>query len=188
MPTILVTPPAAEPVSLADAKAHLRAEHAAEDELIGTLITTARRHAEAKTGLAFITQKWLHYRDGWPAESALPLPLAPLISIEEVAVFGADDIKAVLDPAHYCVDAASRPPRIVMRDARVWPAPGRIANGISVSATFGFGPGQDDVPEQLRQAVLLLVAHWYDHRGNANPPPVPLTVAALLAPFREARL
>jgi len=188
MPSILISPPALEPVSLAEAKAHLRISHADEDALISTLIAVARRHAEAQTGLVFVSQGWRHFRDDWPEDGVVELPLAPLLSVDEVAVYGDDDLKAVIDPAHYYVDAASRPPRLLLRGSRVWARPGRIGNGIAIEVTAGFGSTAADVPEPLRQALLQLVAHWYEHRGNSDPPPLPLTVAALLAPFREVRL
>ena len=187
MPSILVTPPAAEPVSLAEAKAHLRVAHADEDQIIGTLIIAARRHAEAQTGLALVSQQWRHFRDDWPDDGIVLLPLAPLLSVDEVAVYGDDDVKAVVDPAHYYMDAASRPPRLLLRGSRVWARPGRIGNGVAVLVTIGFGAAVA-VPAGLRQAVLQLVAHWYEHRGNANPPPAPLTAGTLLAPFRGLHL
>lgn len=188
MPSILITPPALEPVPLADAKAHLRVGHADDDAMIGMLITAARRHIEAQTGLVLLSQQWQHFRDDWPDRGIVSLPLSPVLSVDEVAVHGEDDTKAVIDPAHYYVDTASRPPRLLLRGSRVWARPGRAANGISISVTAGFGSAADDVPEPLRQAHLLLIAHWYEHRGNANPPPLPLTISTLLAPFREKRL
>lgn len=188
MPSILITPPAVEPVSLAEAKAHLRVGHADEDALISTLITAARRHTEAQTGLAFLSQQWRLFRDDWPEDGIVHLPLAPLMSVDEVAVYGDDDVKAVIDPAHYYADAASRPPRLLLRGSRVWARPGRIGNGVALLFTAGYGASGAAVPADLRQAVLQLVAHWYEHRGAANPPPPPLTVNTLLGGFREMHL
>jgi uncharacterized phiE125 gp8 family phage protein len=188
MPFLLVTPPAAEPVSLGDAKAHLRIAHSDDDALVGTLIATARRIVEARSGLALMAQTWTCFRDAWPEDGVLTIPLAPLIAVDELAVYGEDDAKAVIDPAHYFADLASRPPRILLRGSRVWQPPGRALNGIAVTVAAGFGAAAAAVPEPLRHAVLVLVAHWYEHRGNAAPPPVPLTVEALIRPYREVRL
>ena len=187
MPSILVTPPATEPVSLAEAKAHLRISHVDEDQFIGTLIIAARRHAESQTGLALVSQQWRHFRDDWPDDAAIPLPLAPLLSVDEVATYGDDDVKTVIIPTYYYADAVSRPPRLLLRGSRVWARPGRIGNGVAILVTVGFGAAAA-VPAELRQAVLQLVAHWYEHRGNANPPPAPLTAGTLLAPFRGLHL
>ena len=188
MPSILTTPPALEPVSLAEAKAHLRVGHADEDGTIGKLIVAARRQAEAQTGLALISQGWSHFRDDWPEDGTVELPLAPVIALDTVKVFGEDDTAAMIDPAHYYVDRLSRPARLLLRGSRVWARPGRIGNGIEIALTAGFGTIATDVPEQLRQAILQLVAHWYEHRGNGEDAAAPLAVADLFAAFRARRL
>ena len=188
MPSILITPPAAEPISLAEAKAHLRAVHADEDQLIGTLINSARRIVEARSGLLLIQQTWKCYLDDWPETGIIDLPLSPVQAIADLAVYGEDDIAALIDPAHYFADTLSRPARLVMRGSRAWARPGRAANGIAITLTVGFGAAASAVPAPLRQAILILVAHWFEHRGNANPPPLPLTLDALIRPYRGVRL
>lgn len=188
MASVLVTPPAIEPVSLAEAKAHLRITHADEDQLISTLIISARRIVEARAGLVLIEQDWTCYFDDWPDDGMISLPLSPVMTVEDLSVLGEDDVPAVIDPAHYYVDLASRPARLLLRGSRVWARPGRIANGIAIAVTAGFGGAASTVPEPLRQAILMLVAHWHEHRGNAEPPALPLTLDALIQPYREVRL
>ena len=188
MPSKLITPPTVEPVTLAEAKAHMRVSHAEEDQLISTLISTARRIVEARSGLVLLQQVWTSYLDDWPEAGLVELPFAPVMSVNMVAVFGEDDVEASIDPAHYYADTASRPPRLMLRGSRVWAKPGRIANGIAITVTAGFGSAASSVPEPLRQAVLILVAHWFEHRGAADPPPLPLTFDTLVRPWREVRL
>lgn len=188
MPAFLLAPPAAEPVTLAMAKAHLRIGHGDEDPLIAALVASARRVAEARTGLCFVTQRWLCLFDGWPEDGVLTLPVAPLAAIAEVAVFAADGSKSVVGPELYETDLASRPPRIARKGIAAWPAPGRSFNGIGITVDAGFGVTPDSVPEPLRQTILLLVGHWYAHRGDDSAPQLPASIAALLAPFREVRL
>ncbi|MCA3555303.1 head-tail connector protein [Aestuariivirga sp.] len=188
MGQVLVQAPASEPVSLAEAKAQLRVVNADDDQLIASLVTAARRVVEARTGLSLIAQDWLCFRDQWPGDGAIELPVAPLRAVEEIAVFGEDDAKAVIDPAHYFADAASRPPRVLLRGSREWPRPGRAANGIAIRAEAGFGTSPQDVPQPLRQAILLLVAHFYAQRGEEAGSGVPLTLNALLEPYRMVRL
>jgi uncharacterized phiE125 gp8 family phage protein len=108
--------------------------------------------------------------------------------VDEVATYSEDGIKAVVDAAHYYADLASRPPRLMLRGSRVWARPGRVGNGIAITVTAGFGAAAADVPEPLRQAILALVGHWYEHRGEGRPPSPPLTVDTLIRPFREIRL
>jgi len=188
MSSILTTPPAVEPVSLAEAKAHLRIGHADEDAMISGLIIAARRHAEAHTGLALISQGWSHFRDDWPEGGVVELPLSPLIAVTQVKTWGEDDVAAIIDPAHYYTDWISRPARLLLRGSRVWARPGRIGNGIEILLTVGFGATAADVPAELRQAILDLVAHWHAQRGDEAETGLPLTVATVIERFREKRL
>src|SRR6266540_3870411 len=114
MKSILISPPLAEPVSLAEAKAHLRIDGASEEALITRLISAARRHVEAATGLALIAQGWSHFLDYWPAGPVVELPIAPVMAIEDVVVFGEDDDASTLDPAHYYADTVARRARLVL--------------------------------------------------------------------------
>jgi uncharacterized phiE125 gp8 family phage protein len=192
MAMILTVAPALEPVSLSQAKAHLRVDHDDEDALISSLVTAARVHIETGAGAAFITQQWRLVIDAWPVDGAVRLPLAPLQSIDEVLVRDADGVGEVLDAADYFVDAASNPPRLVAERGAGWPRPLQVASGIEILFTAGFGPAAGDVPQPLLQAVLLLVAHWYETREPVSPDGsdgvIPLTVNALVAPYRRARL
>lgn len=187
MPAIIVAGPAAEPVTLAVARAHLRIGHNEEDQLVAALIASARRVAEARTGLCFISQRWLCLYDRWPEDGMVRLPVAPLIAVAEVALFKADGTKTVAPPGTYQVDTAARPPRL-WPEAGAWPPPSRAVNGIGITVEAGFGAAPDAVPEPLRQAILLLAAHWYAHRGDDSATQLPPGVAALLAPYRAVRL
>lgn len=188
MPAILVGPPTVEPVTLAMAKAHLRIGHGEEDQPIAALIAAARRVAEARTGLCFIKQRWLCLYDRWPEDGIILLTVSPLIVVVEVAVFAADGVKTVLDPLVLDADGAAQPPRLLRKSGASWPAPGRSFNGVGITVDAGFGVTPDSVPEPLRQAILLLVGHWYAHRGDDSAPQLPAGVAALLAPYRAVRL
>lgn len=185
MTLILVTPPATEPVARDDAKSFLRLEHDEEDALIDTLIAAARLHAEAATRRALIAQGWRLVLDGWPARRLIELPLAPVVSVDSVTVYDAAGEPTVLDASSYVVDTLSTPARILVRQGA---APGAAFNGIEVDFTAGYGPEPDAVPTPLRQAMMMLVVHWYELRepvafGGA-PHSVPNGLEALIAPYR----
>jgi uncharacterized phiE125 gp8 family phage protein len=181
MPFILTTPPAAEPVSLAEAKAHLRVTHAEDDAYIGALIKTARQSVESETGLGLMPQGWSLFLDDWPCDGIVKIPLAPVLAVTEVKIYGADNMGVTLDPASYVEDRVSRPARLKMLS---WVKPGRAVNGIEILLSIGFAT----VPEPLRQAVLLLVGHWHATRGDGPAEARPLMVSHLIQPYREARL
>lgn len=183
MTLTLLAPPSAEPVSLAEAKGHLRVTFDAEDALIGRLITAARQRIEAELGLSLIETRWREQRDRWPAEGdgVIELARGPLLIVEAVerAVVG-----GVFAPVSFTAEPGSRPGRVSVA-VPPWTAV-RSGGVLRVDYRAGFGPLAADVPEPLRQAVLAVVADAFERRGE---PPASLAVAeAWLAPWRRLRL
>lgn len=190
----LVTPPAAEPVTLSDAKAFLRVGHDAEDGLILQLIASARQRVEAETGRTLITRTWREVLDRWDEPGRIAacgrqfrLAMPPLVSVISVTTFAADDVASVWDAAAYFVDTASDPGRIAARSGG-FPGPGRAIAGIEVVFEAGYGETPEDVPDALREAVLRLTADAYLNRDGQAERPLPLAVHSLLAPFKRVRL
>ncbi len=91
MSLLLTTPPLVEPVSLTEAKTHLRVPHGDDDVLISVLITSARRRIETRTGLRLITQNWSQFMDCWPVFGVIDLRLNPVSAVVDVVVYGDDD-------------------------------------------------------------------------------------------------
>lgn len=189
MTLIPTDPPLAEPVTLAEAKAHLRVETAAEDDLIADLIAAARAHLEAATGLALISQGWRLCLDDWPPGGVVRLRRAPVQTVEAVTVYDADGMPAVLDTAAAVLDGRARPPRLHLPER---PAPGRVLNGIEIEFTAGFGPAGSDVPAELRRALLMHLAHLHEFRGavpaSAQPVAVPPGYERMIAPYARRSL
>ena len=197
MATVQTTAPAVEPLTLADVKAHLRIDSNEEDALLQSLILTSRLHVEVALGLALITQTWSCFFDRWPlalssSVAALNLPLSPVKSVEAVRIYAEDGTFASLPLSGFTFDLASRTPRVIRRLGTQTTDPGRRMNGIEISVTAGFGATAADVPAPIRQALLLLVAHWYEHRdpGEIGSPDarIPIPISALLASYIPVRL
>lgn len=191
MSAILLTPPALEPVSLADAKHVLRVEHDDDDDVIAALIAAARVHVEAQIRRALIAQTWRLVRDVWPASGRLPVLPVPLIEVTAIQVFDADGAPHLLDLDDFDIDTVSAPAFIVF--ARGGPAaPGKLAGGIEIDIVAGYGDEPDAVPAPLRQAIRMLVAHWYENRGviavSGEVASMPVSVSSLIAPFRVLSL
>jgi uncharacterized phiE125 gp8 family phage protein len=191
MPSILITPPVAEPLTLADAKHFIRVEHDADDDLIAALTAGARIHVEAQTRRALMTQTWRLTRDVWPASGRLPVLPVPLRELVSAAIWRADGTLQTIDVDAFAIDRASAP-AILAFARRAMPAPGRLAAGIEIEIEAGYGDAPEDVPEPLRQAIRLLVAHWYENRGviaaGGEVPLFTATVNALIAPYRVVSL
>lgn len=177
--------PAVEPLTLAEAKAHLRLDGAEEDAVVSACIVAARQACESYTGLSLITQSWQLYLDRWPLGAVL-LPRPPVQAVTEVAVLDAAGGRQVLEPERYLLDRAAGPARLMRRGPWSWPQPGRPLGGIEITYRAGFGDSWNHVPAALRQGMLLTVAHFFERReGEAGLPPA---IAALWQPYRVMRL
>ena len=208
----LTTPPATEPLTVADAKEQLEFDASDRDTFIGTLITAARERCEEYTGRALITQTWTMYRDAWPcqddyrrapwwdgvrdgsvsellgARQALELPRSPLQRVDSIKTFDDADNETTLASTAYYVDTASEPGRVVLRDSTGTPTPTRVANGLEVIFVAGYGNAASDVPTGLVQGIKMLVAHWFENREEvvigAAVNPIPHSVLATWDKYR----
>lgn len=185
--SVLLVPPASEPVSLADAKAWLRIDTSAEDSLVAGLIPAARALVEAATRRLLMTQTWRLSFDDWPP-GAVAMPLAPVASVAAVRVYDAGGVAQVVDSATWRLFETPDQARIVF--SATPPTPGRAVSGIEIDVVAGYGAA-NDVPQALRQAMLMLIARWFENRGDGLDTGVnllPVSVASLIAPFRRPRL
>jgi uncharacterized phiE125 gp8 family phage protein len=190
MASILLNGPAVEPLALADAKAFLRVEHADDDDVIAALVAGARIHIEAQTRRALITQSWRLVRDAWPADGRIAAAPAPLRSVTAARVYKDDGTTTDIDTQAFVLDTASAPGVIAFAPWSL-AQPGRAVGGIEIEFEAGYGDTAADVPEPLRQALRLLLSHWYENRGLVADHVVallPATVAALIAPYRVLSL
>jgi len=189
MASTLLTAPSVEPISLTEAKAHLRIDHTAEDDTITEMIVAARQALEDSSGLALITQSWRVALDAWPG-LFVELPKRPAQSVTEVRVTNLNGVETIIESAAYDLKSAGGLARLVKTPAAVWPTPGRLAGGIEIDYVAGYGDAAANVPRALRQALLMVIAHVYENRelmGDAGAP-LPAGVDALIAPYRRVRL
>ncbi len=192
MTPLLISPPPVEPISIAEAKTWLRIDTAAEDALLQSLIVAARLTLEAYTRRFFITQTWRLTLDAWPPSlsgcSTIAIAFAPFKNVAQIRVYDAAGVAASVPAASYVAPASNDGGRITFR-ARP-PAPGAATDGIEIDIVVGYGGQPADAPEPLRNAILALVANWYENRGDGAPADAPLSsrVTALARPFRRERL
>jgi uncharacterized phiE125 gp8 family phage protein len=189
MTTTTLTPPTAEPLALADIKAQLKIDTSDEDDLLTSLITTARLHLEAETGLCLMTQKLRLYLDDWPDSEVIQLAKSPVQTIDTVTVYDENGEPLDVSLQDHLLDGQARPARLWLRNR---PLPGRPINGIEIDFTVGFGASATDVPDTLRRAMSLHVAAMYAYRGvvalGDQPAALPVGYERLIAPFCRRRL
>ena len=183
---VVYTAPTVEPVTLAEAKLHLRVSHLSDDQLIARLIGAAREFVEAHTGLFTTTATVDVYFDAAPA-SSFELPVSPVASITSITTYDTTGTGTTMTGTDYSLDAASVPARVVLKDTASWPSGLRSWNAVVVRAVVG-STSAAAVPARLRQAVLLLVGELYERREQSSEKAlsvVPLSVMRLLAQLRR---
>jgi uncharacterized phiE125 gp8 family phage protein len=187
---VLITAPSIEPVSLNEAKAWLRLDNTDEDSMITALITAARLTVEAASRRLLISQNWRLVMDHWPVGGIVKVQLSPFKTILAARSFDINGNATTYDPTGFIVDKASEPARIMAAN-NIAPVTGRPFAGIELDVQLGFGANASDVPQPLRQAILLLVALWFENRGDGiggAGEPLPPAIKALITPFKRPRI
>lgn len=181
MPLVQITPPAIEPVTVADAKLHMRVIDDNEDTLIALLIGAARRYAETYCQRSFITQTFTLFLDNWPCSfdgnpyfsgpfsmpsNAIQLERGPVISLDSIKYLDSGVLNT-LSTSVYVADLTGPVPRITPKFGQIWPpiSTPQIGN-VQVNYTAGYGPAATDVPEGIRAWILLRVATLYENRES----------------------
>ena len=187
MMPLLISGPAVEPLSLAEAKSWLKLDISDEDQVVQSLIVAARLAVEAATNRLLITQQWRVMIDAWPMERILPLPLAPVRSVVRVRILDANCVGVDAPSNLYSLDGNLDRARLVLGSPL--PNPGQPVSGVWIDLTVGYGDASA-VPEAFRLAMRQLIARWFGDRGDgeAVSAPMPGSVLALLAPYRLRRL
>ncbi|WP_114390241.1 head-tail connector protein [Notoacmeibacter marinus] len=179
--------PEPEPISLADAKAHLRVDHDTEDELIAALIVMAREVTERRCSLVLGRQNWRLTCDAVCTAEPTLLPLQPVRAIDAVTVYDEFGVARALDVESYRLCGNRRPASVAFRTL---PTAVDMENGVEIDIAAGFDA--DDIPAPLRQAMMLLIGQGYETRGgfsaSEQPVAVPQGYEVLVQPFRLVRI
>ena len=182
----LITAPADEPVTLAEAKAHLRIEHSLDDAFINTAITAARQYAEQFCWRGFVTQTWERTLDAFPAEEFIALPKGNLASITSIIYTDENGSAATLASSVYEADAVSVPGFARLKYDQDWPSARDHWNAVKVRYVVGWADVAS-IPPAIKQGMLLLIGHWYKNRESSvigSLRDLPFGVESLWAPHR----
>jgi uncharacterized phiE125 gp8 family phage protein len=155
MASIVITPPTQEPVTLDMVKSQSRITHTLDDALLQGYITSARDYLQIVTRRQFVaaTLQWTGFQHPL---GLVTLDAPPLVSVSQVATL-AGNIATILDPTAYVALTHTEPGQVALLSAP------SLLTPIRVTYVAGW-PSPEAMPPSLRQAMLLLIAHWYEHR------------------------
>jgi uncharacterized phiE125 gp8 family phage protein len=171
--------PTTEPVTADEAKLHLRVDHTADDALIAGLITAAREYCEGYQGRAYITRTYA-YTVAPYAGTRINLPMAPIQEVTGVTVrLEGEETETALTTDDYTLHLNGEFQGITPTNL-----PSSVET-LTVTYTAGYGDAASDVPQSPKQAMLLLIGHWYENRMLTQGPTIsqqelPISVKALL--------
>ena len=148
----------------AQAKAHLKVDVSDDDTIIDNLVLAATQSCEIFTNQYFIDTVVTQYSDTW--SDIYQLYKSPVDSITHIKYYDSDDSLQTLSSSNYILDGASKPARIgIAVDGELPNLSDRI-NAVEVKYTVGYGTASSDVPEGIRQAVLLTIGNFYQNRES----------------------
>lgn len=187
----LKTAPATEPVTTAEAKLHLKVDITDDDTLIAGLVVAARRWIEDITGIRMVSQTWNYYLDSFPDAAVIKLPLGPVSAVSSIKSTDSAGAVTTFSTGSYVTDLVSLPARVVLKSSASWPSNNlREVNGVDIEFVTGWANAAA-VPEELKLAVKMLVAYWYENReaaagavGSTDIKQLPLGLQSMIQNYR----
>lgn len=182
----LATAPALEPVTVDEFRDHARVSEPSDTERIQRMISSARLAVERFASIALIDQTWEQAIDGTPSAWYVELLRGPLLSVTSVKWYDLADAEQTLNASNYVVDVAGN--RIFLSQTGEWPGSTRPRRSMLITFKAGFGTTADSVPWDLRLAVLMLAAHYWERPEAASEMTlneVPMGIRQLVASYRR---
>ena len=185
----LLTPPASEILTIGDGSPYdvapqLRVVNASDYAYVSLLIAAARREIERRLERQLLTATWRVIYDSFPAEITLAKP--PVQSVVQIQYLDMGGQLQTLDPSWYqaSIRGPDSPARIMPAYAHFWPfTRAQTYDACRIDFVAGYGATADTVPITVRQAMMFLVAHWFENRtpvSETSVNEVPETLLALI--------
>lgn len=180
--------PSVEPITLVEAKSHLRVDHTDEDDIIDILRQVAREMVEKHTNRSLITQTRVIKLDCFPWGDTLRLTDGPVSSLTSIYYDDDADANTLLASSLYWTDFDSNIPRVRVKSS--WPSTYDKPNAVRITYVAGYGADGASVPQPLKQAMFLILGHLYENRQqvivSGSPTgalEIPFGANALMSPY-----
>lgn len=185
----IVTPPFIYPITRDEAKAQCRVGFVNDDDIFDRLIAGSVFNVEQFLQRKLITQTWKMWLDEWPNE--IQILFGDLQSVAHIKYTDENESQSTVDSSTYLVDTDSVPGRVLLKSNETWPTDTLSPkNPIEIQFVTGYGDEAGDVPQDIRNALLVTVSDRYTYRESVitnnkmNIEPLPFGIADLLYPYR----
>lgn len=162
----LVTAPTTVPITIREAKTHMRIEHTDDDVLIGDLINVAVNYVDVTgmLGKAMLTQTWSECFG--PHLSTVRLSLGPVQSVSSITYYDANNTLQTDTLSNYYIIGTKGYITIYPKSGFTWPTVFNREDAIKITYVIGYGDTAASVPDTVLHALKMLVAHYYENREN----------------------
>lgn len=197
----LISAPSTPVLTTQEVKDHLHISNSSEDTYLGLLVTAATLKAEQFLNRKLITQTWEVYLDSFPPPNfydnsietlkggTILMPYPRLLSVVSIQYQDTNNATQTLDPSKYQIDLKSEPARIApAADVGAWPSTKIYQlNSVTIRFTCGYGPASSDVPEDVREAIRVIIGDFYTNRDQNDlvNSKMSSTAELLLYPYRN---
>ena len=188
----IVTPPAVSPVTVKDCKLQLRIDDTYDDEYLQILIDAATEYVGGRDGVLgnklLINQTWDYSTEKPESNGKLWLPFSPVSSIVSISYYDGDEVLQTAELTDFNLFSDEDFAYIEPKTSKVWPTIYSRPDGITIQFVAGFGAAASDIPRNITQAILLIVAHWYENRtavSSATAKELPMSAEALINMSRK---
>jgi uncharacterized phiE125 gp8 family phage protein len=167
METTLKTAPLKEPVTIDDAKKHLRVDddYTDDDSLLVNMVVDARSWVEQYLWRKLISQTWYAYLEEWPAGEYIELPFGTLQSVIAIKYTDTDAVENTWSSGEYIVGTDYLKGRVTLGYGYTWPNESLLdSNPIEIEFKCGYGDDPGDVPGIIRRGINIMVAEMYENR------------------------
>lgn len=188
LPPVQTVTPGTDPVSLTELRAHTRVDADDDDASLAAYVAAATRHVENLSGQRLITQTWTQSFSG--LADRLYLDIAPVSAVTGITYYDTNNASQTLTSSLYRLQKAREGAYVEQDSGSTYPDTYVRADAVTVTMTAGYG-APAATPRELRQAIMLIAAQWYESREDAMPMesrPIPNGAMALIAPQRRGWL
>lgn len=183
-----------EPITLAQACAHLKMNVGDDDDVIEALTSAARELVESYTGRELMQRTYAYSLDAFPIQGSIYIDKAPVKSVSAITYIDVNGDTQTVDDTIYGLDADNTSGCIYLKYGQSWPAARSQTNSVIISINTGYAPDdaspQDvtaNIPKGLISAIKIILRDLYDSRGGTLPI-MSEAARSLIAPYRRWKL